>query len=392
MPGTAMTNVVVAFLARMNDRPAYGGERSTILAMRALRNFVPVVMCNDVGGSAASLKELTEANGIRFMSVTGVYPFHGWRRGRITGKVKAVLRHAVFTWSFAKALGGLRPAVIFTDYQGFWLVTIACRLMNVPVVQCIRCTPTNLRLAAFSCRLATASVVLTEQLRDELREAIGRGDRNKVVAIRNGIDVQRVEHYLRVWDRDIARTHLGVSGTAIGYIARLEPVKGQLPFIREVLPSLLTRYPDLHVYFIGDQTTNAAYARECLDAAQALEEFDRVHFVGFAHEIDLWYRALDIVALASSAEGIPRAILEAQAYGLPVVATALPGTIEAAQAGGILGKDLGEIERAVKWLLDHPARRVALGNAGRAYVVHEFDSKAGAESLEALLTSVAAGR
>jgi glycosyltransferase involved in cell wall biosynthesis len=84
-------------------------------------------------------------------------------------------------------------------------------------------------------------------------------------------------------------------------------------------------------------------------------------------------------------EGIPVAIMEGSACGIPVVASRLSGIPELVEDGkqGLLVPpgDAGALAAALEALHADPALRLALGREGRAKVVSEFDQGSNAAAL-----------
>ena len=84
----------------------------------------------------------------------------------------------------------------------------------------------------------------------------------------------------------------------------------------------------------------------------------------------------DVFCLPSIYEGLPLAILEAMAAGLPVVATAVSGNPEAVEDGvtGLLvpPESATALADALITLLADPERRRAMGEAARARVAERF--------------------
>lgn len=95
------------------------------------------------------------------------------------------------------------------------------------------------------------------------------------------------------------------------------------------------------------------------------------------------YDGADLLAWPGVNEAFGMVYLEAQAHGLPVVAEDRPGLREVVHAGGVLTPpgDPAAFAAAVRALLDDPARRVALGTAGRAAVAAEHLRPAATRSL-----------
>ncbi|TCT06572.1 glycosyltransferase [Aquabacter spiritensis] len=131
-----------------------------------------------------------------------------------------------------------------------------------------------------------------------------------ITVIPNAVDTDRFVPS----DRQAARDRLGLSRTSriIGAAGRLEPVKGQ-----DVLVAAMAQIPDTALVLVGDGS--AADALKAQVAALGLSE--RVHFLGHRNDLPEIYPAFDLVCLPSRNEGLPLSVLEAQACGIPVVAT-----------------------------------------------------------------------
>jgi glycosyltransferase involved in cell wall biosynthesis len=106
----------------------------------------------------------------------------------------------------------------------------------------------------------------------------------------------------------------------------------------------------------------------------------------------VWARAAIAVLPSTYGEGLPRALLEAAACGRPIVATDLPGCREVVRDGenGMLvpPHDVPRLAEAIAGLARDPARRRAMGRAGRALVEREFAESVIAEQTLALYRAV----
>jgi len=96
-------------------------------------------------------------------------------------------------------------------------------------------------------------------------------------------------------------------------------------------------------------------------------------YIGERNDIDEVYRACDIFTLPTFyREGIPRSILEASASGLPVVASRMPGCLDAVahNSSGLLvePKNPQELAQALVRLSTSPQLRRDMGEAGRRRV------------------------
>lgn len=128
--------------------------------------------------------------------------------------------------------------------------------------------------------------------------------------------------------------------------------------------------------------------------AEALGLGDRVRFAGWVDEAGT--RALlaeaDLFTLPSRNEGLPMAIIEAMAYGLPVVATPVGAITDAVREGetGLLVPpgDAPALAQALARLVGDPGLRRQLGAAGRAAYLAELEIGAFNDRLERLLRRV----
>jgi glycosyltransferase involved in cell wall biosynthesis len=159
-------------------------------------------------------------------------------------------------------------------------------------------------------------VAVGEVVARSLHRHLGR---YPVAVIANGVDTER----FRPGDVAAARRRLGLPETAtmVGCAARLEPVKGHADLL-----SAAARLPDdVHLALAGD----GSLASSLREQAGRLGLAGRVHFLGKVDDMPLFYRSLDRFCLASHAEGLPLAPLEAQSSGVPVVVTEVGGAPEA---------------------------------------------------------------
>lgn len=188
-------------------------------------------------------------------------------------------------------------------------------------------------------------------------------------------------------DREALRASLGIGPDDLvaTYVGRLEEPKGMADLCA-ALPGLLERHPGFKLICVGDGSLRAELAR-IGDAASPGSVLtpgsvapDRVpDFLG----------AADLFVFPSHSEGLPQAVLEAMACGLPVVATNVGGTAEAVADGetGILipARRPDAIAAAIERLLDAPSLRAKFGHAARERVRTRFDARRHAAALAAEL-------
>jgi glycosyltransferase involved in cell wall biosynthesis len=107
-----------------------------------------------------------------------------------------------------------------------------------------------------------------------------------------------------------------------------------------------------------------------------------------ASDVPRFLAAVDVLALPSHDEGLPRVVLEAMAMRVPVVASSVGGIPEAVENGssGLLvpAGDSKAFAAALGRVLANPSLASRLGEAGRRRVVDEFDARAGWRRLAAV--------
>jgi teichuronic acid biosynthesis glycosyltransferase TuaC len=143
----------------------------------------------------------------------------------------------------------------------------------------------------------------------------------KISIIGNGVDVE----LFRRRDRKEARRKLGLpeAGRILLSVGHLTARKG-FDLVLEAFARLDDR--DTFLVIAGDGEERSRLEGQ----AEALGLRGRVVFPGAVLNADLpdWYSAADLFVLASSREGWPNVLCEAQAMGLPVVATRVWGVPE----------------------------------------------------------------
>ena len=156
-------------------------------------------------------------------------------------------------------------------------------------------------------------------------------------------------------------------------VARLEPVKNHAMLFRAF--GILRRRHDAVLKLVGEGPSRERYERELAAAGLA----DAVEFLGYRYDVPELTAASDVAVLTSVKEGIPRALMQAAAVGVPVVATDVKGTREVvvnAQTGFLV--PLGDAEALAERLgrlLDDAELRRQMGTRAAQYAREHFDEE-----------------
>jgi glycosyltransferase involved in cell wall biosynthesis len=176
------------------------------------------------------------------------------------------------------------------------------------------------------------------------------------------------------------RAELGISASEplVGIVGTLHPRKGQLDLV-EAFFAVADEYPG-HVVIAGSVTSSNPEAERYRDGLEARvrnhPQGRRVHLLGWREDVTAWFGELDVLAMPSTFEGLPRVALEAISQGVPVVGYDIP-SIRAvvAQGTGVLTPlaDIPALSSSLRKLLGEPALRRALGSAGKAHWEATFE-------------------
>lgn len=171
-------------------------------------------------------------------------------------------------------------------------------------------------------------------------------------------------------------------------VARLSPEKGHLVLL-SALRELRDRQVDVELEVIGGGPSAALIQSTADDLGLA----DRVTLSGeLGSEVVSDHLAdADIFCLPSFAEGIPVAIMEAMAIGLPVVTTYVGGVPELAINGEtalvVPASNARELAGAIEQLATQPELRERLARNGRQRVCELHDSRRNAQQLHQLFAA-----
>lgn len=152
-------------------------------------------------------------------------------------------------------------------------------------------------------------------------------------------------------DRTPGKAALGISGPLVVSLGALIPRKGH-----DVVIDAVAAIPDAHLLIAGEGPERAALAAR----TAARGAGDRIRLLGaIPHgELPALLAAADVMALASSSEGLANAWVEALACGTPIVTTAAGGAGEVVTDpayGRIVPREAGAFEAAIRDLLAAPA-------------------------------------
>lgn len=196
------------------------------------------------------------------------------------------------------------------------------------------------------------------------------GTRRRVRVIANGVPTRGPGIASRFADQ------IGTGDRiVVGTVGRLSVEKGASVLI-EAASQICPDFPRALFVVVGDgpqRSSLEARVRELGMPGQFL-------FAGERNDVDQIYRSLDVYVLPSFQEGMPMALLEAMAAGLPVVATKVGGVPDLVSdpSVGILVEpgDPAAMATGIRDLLSDQSRRELMGSNARKRVEDQFSAAA----------------
>lgn len=157
----------------------------------------------------------------------------------------------------------------------------------------------------------------------------------------------------------------------IGCVARLERMKGH-PCLIQAFAQVQRKYPKSRLLLVGDGPDRVLAEQE----VKSLGLEDKVCFAGFRHDIPQVLTACDIFVSASLKEGMPYTLIEAQAAGVPVVATDVIGNKDVIvdHETGLLvpAENPQKMAEAIVYMIEHQGHAKMLAKKGQNRVDSYF--------------------
>ena len=225
-------------------------------------------------------------------------------------------------------------------------------------------------------------IALTDAERqDHLDRDVGKADRFAVVP--SGIDRERFGLARAQGKQQPDWFGCPPDALIVGSVGWLTDIKGH-KYLIEAVSKLKKDFPSLHLVIVGSGDRHEAL----LKLAQLAGLGDAVHFLGHRDDVEACLAGMDLFVLPSLNEGMGRALVEAMAAGLPVIASCvggIPAVISHAHTGLLVPPGNADaLADAIRLLLDQPnwARQLGLA-AGRS-----VDSRYGSSSMVCAIESI----
>ena len=245
----------------------------------------------------------------------------------LIGNLISPLTYAKAILPIVTQLAKRHDKIILDAHFGFpdgVAANLVAKRLNLPVVVTLRGSDVNVMSREFGISSwfkwmlnnSSAVVTVSEALRHKTLTLGCLPDR--VSVIRNGVDRDR---FKPTDERIQLRRKLNLNRPTILSVGNLLELKGH-----HLVIEALSKTPDWQLVVIGTGPMH----EELKTLADKYQVACRVRFEGNMTQTELaeYYASADVLVLASSREGLPNVVLEANACGLPVIATDVGGVAE----------------------------------------------------------------
>lgn len=251
-----------------------------------------------------------------------------------------------------------RPAVVHaTDLRGLILAGVPARAMGVPVVWHLHLTEPEPALNRLAGTFANLALTPSTEALSVLPRAVQRKGR----VLHNGIPPEALAGPYACFDEALVVT-----------AGRISPQKG-IDVLAEAASLLREQVPGVKVRVFGAQQLGwESYHSGLVERIDELGLAGSFELVGHVERPAAQWGAASVYVQPSRREGLPLAVVEAMAAGLPVVASDVGGLSEVVDHGttGLLvpPDDPHALAEALSEILGNRERARAMGQAGRARV------------------------
>jgi glycosyltransferase involved in cell wall biosynthesis len=231
-------------------------------------------------------------------------------------------------------------------------------------------------LGAAAYRHADRIVTLYEGNRT--KEILAGADPKKISIIPNGLDLKSYRDL-----RHVPRPARGGAAATVAFIGRVVAIKDVKTYLLAA-KIVLSRLENVAFLILGPTDEDPSYTAECRQLADTLELTEKVRFLGKV-DVNEYYPKIDVVVLTSLSEAQPYVILEANASGVPVVATDVGACREMLEGRSLEDRRLGpsgiltgvanpeQTAEAIMKLLSDWRQWKAFSEAGRTRVSRFYD-------------------
>lgn len=190
-----------------------------------------------------------------------------------------------------------------------------------------------------------------------------------------GINLSKFDVSKKTYYREEVRRKLGISKDAIvfGYVGRITKDKG-VNELYYAFKKISENNRNCYLLMVGPIENDNSVQRSLVEWTK---NSDRVIFTGFTNVVEQYLSVMDVYILPSYREGFGMGVVEAEAMGVPVIVTDIPGPIDAMENGatGLIVKkaDADSLYNSMKTMMEDNDLLKQYGMRGRSLAVQNFN-------------------
>lgn len=299
----------------------------------------------------------------------------------------ALLQTCLWIWRF-------RPDIVHSNTSVIPVPALATRLLRVPHVWHLRETYVGFAVfwrwyRRYLCWGSDRVVAVSSPIAEQLSAAA------EVRVIHNGLPLSEVQPVPRERTEAFrARYGLG-DARLVGLVGRIKYVRKGQEFFVDAVAALKSRFSDVRFLLVGSPFPgNEQHLERLRERMLDCDVADVMVYTGDIEDIKAVYAALDVSVLASALpEPFGGVVIESMAFGVPVVGTAIGGTLEQVVDGEtgwlVPPGDAGALARAIASILEDDDRRDHMARAARKRFEMHFEFERFYAAITALYQEVA---
>lgn len=216
-------------------------------------------------------------------------------------------------------------------------------------------------------------------LRFGREEGLYKDNKSRVVwnGSASGVNLTKFDvSYKDAWRREIrSKYSIPLNATVFTFIGRITKDKG-VNELFAAAKTLLSDKDDAYLMLIGNIEKSETIDPTLYDWSQTEP---RVIYCGYTREVEKYLAASDVYVLPSYREGFGSAVIEAEAMGVPVIVSNIPGPTDAMkqnETGLLVEKGNAiDLQNAMTKLYNCKDKRLQMGERALEFAKNKFDQK-----------------
>ena len=162
----------------------------------------------------------------------------------------------------------------------------------------------------------------------------------------------------------------------VGYVGRVGKEKG-FEELMQMFDILTKKYSDIVLLYVGPNEKPETVSKQWLEFFDSCDKI--IYTGGWVDDTEKYYAAMDVFVFPTYHEGFGSVTIEAEAMGVPVVVTDVPGPQDA-MIDGVTGykvspRDAEQLAEKVSLFIDDKTLCENMGKEARKFVVENFDDR-----------------